>query len=137
MPWHQDLTIAVAEKKNITGYGPWSVKNAVPHVQPPEKLLREMVTIRIHLDVTSSENGALRVIPKSHLLGRIPSQEVTLHSAAPEVVCECAPGDALLMSPLILHASSKSEEPSRRRILHFEYARADALNPALKWYEGI
>jgi hypothetical protein len=33
VPWHQDLTIAVRERKEIQGFGPWSVKEGVPHVQ--------------------------------------------------------------------------------------------------------
>ena len=32
--WHRDLTICVAEKPTdaVGGYGPWSVKDGVPHV---------------------------------------------------------------------------------------------------------
>jgi hypothetical protein len=31
-------------------------------------------------------------------------------------------GDALVMRPLLLHASSVSREPRHRRVLHFDYA---------------
>lgn len=71
--WHQDLTIAVKEKRALENYGPWSTKDKIPHVQPPLQLLQNMATIRIHLDETDESNGALQVIPKSHLLGKIPS----------------------------------------------------------------
>lgn len=74
--WHQDLTIAVAEKCEVSGYGPWSLKDGAVHVQPPESLLREMVTIRIHLDDTPESNGALRVIPGTHLKGKMESKDV-------------------------------------------------------------
>jgi hypothetical protein len=30
--WHQDLTIAVRERREAPGFGPWSVKQGVPHV---------------------------------------------------------------------------------------------------------
>jgi len=32
VPWHQDLSIAVRERVEVAGYGPWSVKAGVPHV---------------------------------------------------------------------------------------------------------
>jgi ectoine hydroxylase-related dioxygenase (phytanoyl-CoA dioxygenase family) len=133
--WHQDLTIAVAEENPATGYSPWSFKDGSPHVQPPVELLRRMITIRLHLDSTPASNGALRVIPKSHLLGKLPSDEVSKHCAHPAHVCECNPGDILLMSPLILHSSQRSESPANRRVLHFEYAPSDSLPSNLSWFE--
>lgn len=33
--WHQDLTIAVAERHDREGWGSWSIKAGVPHVEPP------------------------------------------------------------------------------------------------------
>lgn len=136
VPWHQDLTIAVAEERNVPGYGPWSRKDGTVHVQPPAGLLQRMATVRIHLDDTPSENGALRMLPGSHLFGKIPSGMVASHVRDPIVTCECRPGDTLVMSPLILHSSRKSLNPARRRILHFEYARAEDLDPSLGWHEA-
>lgn len=135
VPWHQDLTIAVAEEKNIPGYGPWSRKDGAVHVQPPATLLQRMATVRIHLDDTSSENGALRVVPGSHLFGKIPSEAAAARVGDLTVTCECLPGDILVMSPLILHSSRKSLRPHRRRILHFEYARLEDLDSLLNWHE--
>lgn len=134
--WHQDLTITVQEQVEVAGYGPWSCKDGAVHVQPPVELLQQMVTVRIHLDETSRANGALRVMPESSSLGRIASKELLSHVNADEVICECAPGDVLLMSPLILHASKRSELPSRRRIIHFEYAPVEALDDRLSWHES-
>ena len=133
--WHQDLTITVKEQKEIEGYGPWSEKDGAPHVQPPTSLLENMVTLRIHLDPTPEENGALRVIPGSHLGGKDQSPQITDEQAESAVTCTCEPGDVLMMSPLILHASSRSTQPTRRRIIHFEYARKKDLDPALAWHE--
>lgn len=135
--WHQDLTIAVSETKEVAGYGPWSVKDGVPHVQPPAQILEGMMTIRLHLDDTPAGNGALRVIPGSHLSGKLKSRQVTELRKEPEVVCECKAGDVLLLSPLILHSSKRSDSPQRRRILHFEYARLEELNSNLQWHEAI
>ena len=133
--WHQDLTITVEEQKEVEGYGPWSVKDGAPHVQPPVSLLENMITLRIHLDPTPEENGALRVIPGSHLDGKSPTPKVSEKQEQSAVTCVCEPGDVLMMSPLILHASSRSTQPARRRIIHFEYARDADLDPALEWHE--
>lgn len=135
--WHQDLTIAVHGKVDIEVYGPWSRKHDVDHVQPPVEVLQNMATLRIHLDPTPASNGALRVIPSSNTVGKIAQDEVAASVlAGEEVVCECDPGDVLLMRPLLLHASSRAEKPSRRRVFHFEYALKECLDPRLKWYVG-
>jgi hypothetical protein len=133
--WHQDLTIAVCEEQQIAGYGPWSHKDGSPHVQPPVSLLETMVTIRIHLDETPSSNGALQVIPRSHRIGKIEAHLLRDFAKDDAASCECSAGDVLLMSPLILHSSRRSESPTRRRIVHFEYAPEANLNPRLKWFE--
>src|SRR5436305_11656262 len=44
--WHQDLTIAVQEHIDVPGYGPWSAKDGVVHVQPPVEILEQMITVR-------------------------------------------------------------------------------------------
>ena len=67
--YHQDLTISVAKKKEIEGFGPWTNKNNQFAVQPPLQILEGNFTIRIHLDDTTEENGALKVIPTSHQKG--------------------------------------------------------------------
>lgn len=133
--WHQDLTICVREMCDVAGYGPWSVKDGVHHVQPPVKVLKQMFTLRVHLDFTPSTNGALRVIPNSHSLGRLSAEEIGNEVEKAEVVCECDAGDVLAMSPLLLHASRRSESPSRRRVIHIEYAPRGVLDSPLEWCE--
>ena len=133
--WHQDLTVAVDAKHEIEGYGPWSLKDGVPHVQPPVSLLEGMTTLRIHLDDTPTTNGALRVIPGSHLLGRLDSPTIKTQVSSGELICECQAGDILQMSPLILHASSRSQNPSRRRIIHFEFCSPKELHSDLRFHE--
>jgi hypothetical protein len=34
VPWHQDLTICVKEKIDVPGFGLWTLKAGVNHVQP-------------------------------------------------------------------------------------------------------
>ena len=75
VPWHQDVTIAVRKRIEADGFGPWSMKADVLHVQPPAAILEHMLSVRLHLDNCGEENGALRIIPASHLRGRIPEDE--------------------------------------------------------------
>lgn len=136
VPWHQDLTIAVQAIKEIEGFGPWSVKEGIPHVQPPVALLEQMVTVRIHLDEADETNGALRVLPGSHVLGKLSAQQISKErNSTEEALCCAAQGDVLLMRPLLLHASSRSTSPRRRRILHIEYACFE-LPFGLQWHEA-
>ena len=90
--------------------------------------------VRVHLDPTPESNGALRVIRSSNKSGKLkPGHVAKATERGQEVVCSCLPGDVLKMSPLILHASRRSEQPARRRILHFEYAHKDGLHKELQW----
>ncbi len=136
VPWHQDLTIAVVAEKQIEGYRPWSHKDSSPHVQPPVSLLESMITIRLHLDETTATNGALRVIPQSHNKGKLSTLALRDYNKEEAITCTCSPGDALLMSPLILHSSSRSKHPNRRRVIHFEYAHQEYLDENLQWHES-
>ena len=133
VPWHQDLTITDQERHDVPGFGPWTIKDGVPHVQPPVAILEQVIALRLHLDDTPAENGALRVLPGTHKLGRLSDQKVaSLRRETQEVVCEVPAGGAMLMSPLLLHASSASDAPSRRRVLHFEFSAA-LLPGGLEW----
>ena len=35
--WHQDRTIAVRARADVPGYGPWSRKAGLQHVEPPSR----------------------------------------------------------------------------------------------------
>ena len=134
--YHQDLTLALRARAEVTGFGPWSIKDGIPHVQPPVELLQQMLTVRLHLDDADESNGALRVLPGSHRLGRLSSERIReLRSEQPDFLCAVSAGDALLMRPLLLHASSRSTSTRHRRVLHIEYA-AFSLPGELSWHEA-
>ena len=136
VPWHQDLTLALRARAEVSGFGPWSMKDGIPHVQPPIGLLQQMLTIRLHLDAADEFNGALRVLPGSHRLGRLSSDRIQeLRSQQSDFLCAVSAGDALLMRPLLLHASSRSTSTRHRRVLHIEYA-AFTLPKELEWNEA-
>jgi ectoine hydroxylase-related dioxygenase (phytanoyl-CoA dioxygenase family) len=136
--WHQDVTIAVERRTNTPGFGPWSQKDGVTHVQPPIALLDDMLAVRIHLDDCTTTNGPVRVLPGSHRGGRLNPTEIEhLRGTTPEVVCTVPRGGILAFHSLLLHASSPAEIPAHRRVVHIEYvaARWRSLPGSLAWHE--
>jgi hypothetical protein len=137
LPWHQDLTIAVRERRETPGFGPWTRKGGIAHVHAPAELLARMLTIRLHLDDCGTESGPMRVMPGSHAAGKQDTGTIATWSArAGERAVDClAPaGGAVIMRPLLLHASASGTGPGRRRVIHLEYAAED-LPSGLHWYE--
>lgn len=135
--WHQDVTIAVREQKPTHGFGPWSVKDGIPHAHAPVELLERMVTLRLHLDDCDETNGALRVVAGSHRHGKMDAKAIAEWKARGQIEeCTAQAGDALLMRPLLLHASSPASTPQHRRVVHLEFA-AEELPEGLAWAERI
>jgi len=131
--WHQDKTIAVSAKKDMPGWGPWTVKQGIHHVQPPLAVLNDMVTFRFHLDDATLDNGCLRVIAGSHNLGILAAPKVAEYAAIQTLVtCEAKAGAAFIMRPHLIHGSSKASNPGNRRIIHVEYS-GYALPEGLAW----
>jgi ectoine hydroxylase-related dioxygenase (phytanoyl-CoA dioxygenase family) len=133
VPWHQDLSIAIKQHREVTDYLAPSIKAGIPHIQPPRAILEQMLTVRIHLDRCDRSNGALKVIPGSHLQGKLTSAEIDLWKQTVEISCDLDVGGILLMRPLLLHASSVATVPTHRRVIHLEYANCD-LPGGLEWY---
>lgn len=135
--WHQDLTVATQKRIELPGYGPWSMKAGVPHVQPPAEILENMLAIRVHLDPCGQDNGPVRVLDGTHCLGRLASDAIDdLRARRPESVCVAAEGALLALRPLLLHASSPATRAGHRRVIHIEYA-AGPLDPPLLWQRHV
>ncbi len=132
--WHQDLTIAVRERIEVEGFGPWSEKAGIVHVQPPEAVLQRMVTLRVHLDPCGVDNGPLRVIAGSHEGGKLDANAISrIRETSTETACLVDRGGVVIMRPLLLHASSPAKLPAHRRVIHLEFA-AEALPGGLEWH---
>ncbi len=131
--WHQDLSLAVRERLDLPGWINWSLKQGVPHVQPPAEILGRMVTMRLHLDDCGPDNGPLRVMPGSHCEGLLTREAIRDRTVSGDVAVLAQAGDALFMRPLILHASSPARQPRHRRVLHLEFAPAGLLPAGLAW----
>jgi len=130
---HQDVSIPVAERVESTRCSAWSIKEGSLFVQPPTSVLEEMVALRVHLDDCNERNGALRVVPGSHLKGRLPAIAVLRErERTDELSVPVRRGGIMAMRPLLLHASSKASIDAPRRVLHFVYGPAD-LPEGLRW----
>jgi ectoine hydroxylase-related dioxygenase (phytanoyl-CoA dioxygenase family) len=135
VPWHQDATIAVKERVDVPGFGPWSVKDGEAHCRPPRNILDGVLVLRVHLDDVGADNGPLRVVPGSHVGGLLPAAEVDRVAGAMACVeCCTKAGGVVLMRPHSVHASPKATRPMRRRVLHLEWS-ADELPGGLAWAE--
>lgn len=133
VPWHQDLAIAVRRRMDAAGYSGWSEKSEIAHVIPPVEVLESMLTVRVALDDGGEDNGPLLVLPGSHLSGRISDADSRMwRSRVAPAACPVPRGGALLMRPLLLHASHPARLPSRRRVLHLDYAAAP-LPGGVEW----
>jgi hypothetical protein len=131
--WHQDTALPLREKHEIPGWGPWSTKEGIRYAHAPATALEKVITIRLHLDDSSEENGPLRVAPGTHGKGVLTDQEVeAIVAEATPTNCLIAKGGVILMRPLIIHASSKSHSDISRRVLHIEYATRDTVPPPLQ-----
>ncbi len=131
--YHQDLSISVDKKTELDDYSNWTFKKGQYGVQPPIQILEDTITIRIHLDKTDKNNGALKVIPKSHSNGiiRTDSKDWNIEN---EFVCEVEKGGVMLMKPLTLHASNRTSNGKKRRVIHLEFNKNKLTEP-LAWLE--
>jgi len=135
--WHQDLTVAAQQRTDVPGYGPWTEKGGVPHVQPPVDVLEHMLAIRVHLDPCTEQNGPVRVIDGTHHLGRLDQEAIVqLRAQRQATACLAAEGALLAFRPLLLHASSPATRPAHRRVIHIEYA-AQPLAAPLVWHRQV
>ena len=132
--WHQDLAINVKEKVETTGFTNWTFREGIHSVCPPEELRKKHFTIRIHLDTATEENGALKVMPGSHLQYLNDEQIKTITADGLPKVCSVVAGGIHLMHPMILHASPKTKNQKRRRVIHLEFG-AEELPGGLEWLE--
>ena len=131
--WHQDITINVEGNTSEIGFSKWRKTKSRIAVQPPLKIIENIFTIRIHLDDCSEKNGALRIIPKSHRKGIINSKVIKSELDGIKI-CEVKKGGILIMKPLILHSSKRSENQMNRRIIHIEFSSIN-LPKGLEWLE--
>lgn len=131
--YHQDLTISVNKKTETANFENWTVKQNQFAVQPPKEILEDNFTIRIHLDKTTKDNGALKVINNSHSKGILRIENMDFEKEK-ETMCEVEKGGIMIMKPLLFHASNKTTNNERRRVIHIELSKQQ-LPEDLEWSE--
>lgn len=131
--WHQDITISAKNRIEANGFTHWLSKHNQYSVQPPVEVLQNIFTIRIHLDDTNENNGALKVIKGSHTKGIIRPESIDWDKETPDVCCVNR-GGLMIMKPLLLHASSKTTNQNNRRVIHIEFSNLDLPN-GMDWAE--
>lgn len=130
---HQDISISVDERYDVAGYTNWTFKRGQHGVIPPKEVLENSITIRVHLDDTDDKNGALSVIPQSHVLGIKRIEELEEKGT---ITCAVKRGGVMLMRPLTFHSSKKSIEDRSRRVIHLEFSNQELKKP-LHWLEKL
>jgi hypothetical protein len=131
--WHQDTALPMQARVDADGWGPWSTKAGVHYAHAPAAALASVIALRVSLDESTATNGPLRVLPGTHVQGRLEDAAIeTLARTIPPVACTVRAGGVVAMRPLVLHASSKSSSDVPRRVLHIEYAAATHFGPGLE-----
>ena len=134
LPWHKDLTIAVKDNSIPTSHFSKPTRKAnVPHVEGSEAILGKMLTLRIHLDPMTRDNGPLRVISGSHLSGKR-NTEIDVETDVTTILLNA--GDVFAMRPMISHSSIASSDQNElhRRILHLEFSGTPELPDGYQWH---
>lgn len=135
--WHQDTALPMRERANVSGWGPWSTKDGIAYAHAPADALSEVLALRVHLDDSTTHNGPLKVLPQTHNLGILCDDRLQeLSKRIPAVECVCPKGGVVAMRPLIVHASSKSQNERPRRVLHIEYAASEFIASPLRLAQG-
>jgi ectoine hydroxylase-related dioxygenase (phytanoyl-CoA dioxygenase family) len=130
--WHQDTALPLLDKKESGGWGLWSIKDGVTYAHAPAKALERVLAVRLHLDDSNLQNGPLRILPGTHNSGVLTDEEIHgLSENVQAVECPVPRGGAILMRPLVVHASSKSTSEEPRRVIHIEYAAHREILPGM------
>lgn len=109
------------------GWKSSGTKDGMQFVRPPQQILQQLVAVRLSLD--HAAEGDLQVIPGSHT-----TETESDRSAA--VVVPVRKGGALVMQPLLEHASTKLKNSRARRVLHFLFGPPQ-LPRGYRWYHAV
>jgi ectoine hydroxylase-related dioxygenase (phytanoyl-CoA dioxygenase family) len=131
--WHQDTALPLRERRDVIGWGRWSLRAGVVRAHAPATALARVVALRVHLDDSTPSNGPLRVLPRSHVNGVLTDQQILkLARRVTPVECVAPRGSIVVMRPLLVHSSSKAKRTRPRRVLHLEYAASTELEGGLQ-----
>jgi len=127
-PWHSKLSMKAPHTR-----GRWDWHQDYPYWYEEGCLRPDMLTCMIGVDRVTRENGCVRVIRGSHLLGRInhvavgeasgcdPVRLELIQRRLPVVPVELESGDACFFHANTLHSSSGNSTDLPRTVLHCSY----------------
>lgn len=131
--WHQDTALPLRGRREVSGWGPWSLKDGVNYAHAPPAALAKILALRVHLDDSMLENGPLRILPGTHTRGVLSDAEISVISnRTTSIDCLMTLGGVVAMKPLVIHSSSKSQSLKSRRVLHIEYSGATDMGDGLE-----
>jgi hypothetical protein len=128
VPAHQDRLMPVADTHTHRTHQ----RNGLTYAEPDPLTLSALLALRLHFDRTTSETGALCILPESQHHGILSSADILSKPIDGFTTCTAEAGDVLLMRPLALHRSSRATVAARRRVLHVVYATGQPKN-GLRW----
>lgn len=114
----------------IDGAGPWPTagsKEGMHFHRPSKALVDKLIAVRLHLD--DAREGDLLIVPGSH------SNEICSDRSDAKSV-SVPKGGVLVMSPSVLHGSTRLIDAVSRRVLHFVFA-PEKLPYSYRWYHAI
>lgn len=121
---HRDLHVPLAAECDSRHFSNWTDKQGITHAHASREMLASMVAVRVHIDNCGIGDGELCVVPGSHSSADVEAARVS---------CPAARGSAIVLSPLLLHASAKSTSLKPRRVLHFLFGPS-GLPDGARWY---
>ncbi|MEX0725576.1 MAG: phytanoyl-CoA dioxygenase family protein [Planctomycetaceae bacterium] len=133
LPWHKDLKIAIRPNPPPSRlFSKPTLRAGVPHCEAPREVLEQMLTLRIHIDPQTEDNGPLAVLAGSHKTGKA----MIVENFEPGTILGES-GSVLAMRPLLIHSSHRSPSATtmHRRILHLEFAATEELPDSHAWWE--
>jgi hypothetical protein len=121
--WHQDKALPLVRKIDAEGWGTWSTKDGYLYAHAPASALSQVLALRLHLDDSTQRNGPLRILPGTHTLGLLTDDRMAELAGSSSISSlTVVAGGAIVIRPLVVHSSQKSENDCPRRVLHIEYA---------------
>lgn len=131
--WHQDTALPLQARRDLPGWGPWSIKAGIQYAHAPAGALEKILALRVHFDDSTPHNGPLRVLAGTHTLGVLSDDQIaSLSEKVPAKDCTVGSGGVLAMRPLIVHSSSKLSTNLPRRVLHIEYVSSPFITDDLE-----
>jgi phytanoyl-CoA dioxygenase PhyH len=122
VPAHQDVVVPVPACASDAVVRNLRHRHGVTYGEPADRVLQELVALRVHFDDARADTGGLSIVQGSHSLGRLSGAAILEIRPESYTPYDCHAGDVLLMKPLAVHRSARSLLPRHRRVLHVLYA---------------